>query len=498
MSNIKLEYIWNLLQYKPNEPLLFNTSLFLFLFFGLLVIYNLVKSSKPVRVGLLIIFSFYFYYLSAGYYTVIIFISAILNFFLGRWIASTDSFPIKRIFLALALILNIALLGYFKYTNFFLQIVNSLRGTEFNPLAIFLPIGISFYTFKALTYVFDIYYDTMEPTKNFFDFLLYLVFFPNVLMGPIDRAVDFIPQIEKEPFISKDDLGRATFLICTGLLKTVVISSYLEDNFLARVFEFPLRYTGVENLLAIYAYAVRLYCDFSGYTDLAIAISLFLGFKIMDNFNSPFKATSIADFWRRWHISLSKWLLDYLFKPVQISLRGLKVWGNTIALVVTFFVCGFWHGAGWNFILWGVYFGVLMAIALLLQKPKTKLYKALHIYNTKYLKFFQTIITFHFIAFSFIIFRSSNLQNVKDMVSQITDFFHAEVFIQFIERMPLIFGLIVIGFVSHFIPVKYENSLKKGVTALPLIGKVILIVIVIWIAAQFKSADIQPFIYFQF
>jgi D-alanyl-lipoteichoic acid acyltransferase DltB (MBOAT superfamily) len=338
----------------------------------------------------------------------------------------------------------------------------------------------------------------MKPTKNFFDFLLYLVFFPNVLMGPIDRAAKFIPQIEKEPFLSKDDLGRATLLICTGLLKTVVISSYLEDNFLSRVFEFPLRYTGVENLLAIYTYALRLYCDFSGYTDLAIAISLLLGFKIMDNFNSPFKAASIADFWRRWHISLSTWLLDYLFKPIQISLRGLKMWGNIIALVVTFFICGLWHGAGWNFILWGTYFGVLMSIAIIIQKPKIKLYKALKIYNTKILKFFQIVITFHFIAFSFLIFRLSNLQTIKDMINQITDFFHAEVFLQFIEKMPLIFGLIVIGFISHFLPVKFYTWMKKTVTALPLAGKIALLVIVIWIAAQFKSADIQPFVYFQF
>lgn len=498
MPSINFEYLKSLLIYKPNEPLLFNTSMFMLLFFGLIVVYNLVKKYKSGRVGVLILFSFYFYYLAAGYYTAILIFSAVINFFIGKWIADTDSFPVKRILLALALILNIALLGYFKYTNFFLQIITDLRGGEFNPLAIFLPIGISFYTFKALTYVFDIYYDTLKPTKNFFDFLLYLAFFPNVLMGPIDRAANFIPQIEKEPFISKDDLGRATFLICTGLLKTVVISSYLEDNFLSRVFEYPLRYTGVENLLAIYTYAIRLYCDFSGYTDMAIAISLLLGFRIMDNFNSPFKAASLADFWRRWHISLSTWLLDYLFKPVQISLRSLRIGGNIIGLVVTFFVCGFWHGAGWNFILWGVYFGVLMSIGLILQKPKTKLYKALKIYNTKFLKFFQVLVTFHFIVFSFMIFRLSNLQTIKDMISQIKDFFHGEVFLQFFEKMPLISGLIIIGFVSHFLPVKFTDRLQKAVTDLPLTGKIVLLVVVIWIAAQFKSADIQPFVYFQF
>jgi len=496
--NIKIENVWNLLKYKPGDPLLFNTSLFLILFFFFLVVYNLFKNNKRARVLSLIVFSFYFYYLSAGYFTAILIVSAFINFFFGRWIASTENFPKKRILLTITLILNLAVLGYFKYTNFLLQAINDLRGIEFNPIQIFLPIGISFYTFKALTYIFDIYYDTLKPTKNFFDFVLYLSFFPNVLMGPIDRAADFLPQINKEPFISKDDLGKATFLICSGLLKTVILSSYLEDNFIGRIFEFPIRYTGVENLFAIYAYAIRLYCDFSGYTDLAIGISLFLGFKIMDNFNSPFKATSIADFWRRWHISLSKWLLDYLFKPVQISLRSWRIFGNMIALVVTFFVCGLWHGAGWNFILWGLYFGVLMSVALLLQKPKEKLYKALKIHNTKFLRFFQIVITFHFIAFSFLLFRLNDLQIAKHMLSQIFDFFHGEVALQFIEKMPLIFGLIVIGFVSHFFPVKIEAAIKRSITALPLAGKIILLALVIWIVAQFKSADIQPFIYFQF
>src|SRR3989339_1358895 len=497
LFNIKIENVWNLLKYKPGDPLLFNTSLFLILFFFFLIIYNLFKNNKPARVLSLIVFSFYFYYLSAGYFTAILIISAVINFLFGRWIASTESFPKKRFLLALALILNLTLLGYFKYTNFLLQAISDLRGAEFNPLAIFLPIGISFYTFKALTYIFDIYYDTLKPTKNFFDFVLYLSFFPNVLMGPIDRAADFLPQIDKKPFISKDDLGKATFLICSGLLKTVILSSYLEDNFIGRIFEFPLRYTGVENLFAIYAYAIRLYCDFSGYTDLAIGISLFLGFKIMDNFNSPFKATSIADFWRRWHISLSKWLLDYLFKPMQFSMRSLRIWANVIAIFITFVICGLWHGGAWNFIIWGALHGFMMSFSLLVQKPKQALYKLLRINDTKFLRFFQVVITFHLIAASFIIFRTNDMQVIKDMFSQIFDFFHVEVFLQFAEKLPIILGLMLLGYVLHFMPAKIENGFRKFFVALPWFIQAILLVTVIWIAAQFKSADITPFIYFQ-
>ncbi|MFA7228182.1 MAG: MBOAT family O-acyltransferase, partial [Melioribacteraceae bacterium] len=265
-----------------------------------------------------------------------------------------------------------------------------------------------------------------------------------------------------------------------------------------RIFDYPLRYTGVENLLALYGYVLQIYCDFSGYSDMAIGVALLLGFKLMDNFNYPFKATSIADFWRRWHISLSKWLLDYLFKPIQISSRSLRIFGNVIALVVTFFVCGLWHGAGWNFILWGVFHGALMSISLFFKKPKDKFYKFLRIYDTKFLKVFQTVVTFHVVAFSFLIFRSQEMQNVEDMILQIYQYFHAEVFLQFAEKLPLILGLIFIGYLFHFLPARLGVWIQKIITMMPLPVKILFFVVVVWIVAQFKSADIQPFIYFQF
>jgi D-alanyl-lipoteichoic acid acyltransferase DltB (MBOAT superfamily) len=431
-------------------------------------------------------------------YFLILIVSAAANFYAGKWIAATENFTKKRILLLLALVLNLALLGYFKYTNFILQIIADISKQNIDPLSIFLPIGISFYTFKSLTYVFDIYYDTLKPTNSLRDFCLYVFFFPNIMLGPIDRAAKFLPQIEREPFISKEDIGRALFLIMLGLIKKVVIADYISLNFVDRIFDFPLRYTGVENLLAIYGYMLQIYCDFSGYSDMAIGIALLLGFKLMDNFNYPFKATSIADFWHRWHISLSKWLRDYLFKPIQISSRSMKIMGNIFALVVTFFICGLWHGAGWNFILWGVFHGVLMSISLLLKKPKDKFYKLLRIHNTRLLRFFQIVITFHLLALSFLIFRAKDFQSVIDILDQIYQFFHAEVFLQFAEKLPLIFSLLVLGYLFHFLPSKLGVWVQKIINAMPLPVKVLLLVVVIWITAQFKSADIQPFIYFQF
>ena len=496
--NINFQFLIDFFKYKPNDPLVFSTSLFLFLFLFFLLIYNFIGKNKSLRLSFLILFSLYFYYKSTGYYAGIIIISAVVNFLFAKGIAATDRMLFKRIYLLFAVIINIVILGYFKYTNFILQIFSEINKTNFEPLSIFLPIGISFYTFKSLSYVFDVYLETLEPTKSFRDFCVYVFFFPNILMGPIDRASKFLPQIDNEPFLSKEDLGRASLLLMVGLFKKVVIADYISLNFVDRIFDFPLRYTGVENLLAIYGYTLQVYCDFSGYTDMAIGVALFFGFKLMDNFNSPFKATSIADFWRRWHISLSTWLLDYIFKPLQFSMRSLKIWANIIAIFITFVICGVWHGAGWNFIIWGAMHGFMMSFALITQKPKQKLYTLLKINNTKFLKFFQTLITFHLIAFSFLIFRTSDFQIIKDMFSQIFDFFHAEVFIQFAEKLPVILGLIILGYILHFMPTKIENVFKKLVIALPWYFQAVLMVIVIWIVAQFKSADIAPFIYFQF
>ena len=498
LAQIDFSKILDLLQYQKYDPLIFSTSLFLFLFFFFLVFYNIFAKYKNVRIGLIILFSLYFYYKTTNYYAGILVVSAIINFLFAKWIAATDNFTFKRLFLALAVISNIAILGYFKYTNFIIQIINDIGNKQIEPLAIFLPIGISFYTFKSLTYVFDVYFDTLKPTNSFANFCVYVFFFANILAGPIDRASEFLPQIDKEPYLSKEDLGKAFFLISAGLLKKVVIADYISINFVDRIFDFPLRYTGVENLLAIYGYVLQIYCDFSGYSDMAIGIALLLGFKLMDNFNSPFKATSIADFWRRWHISLSKWLLDYLFKPIQISIRNLRMLANVIALFVTFLICGIWHGAGWNYIIWGAMHGFMMSFALLVQKPKNKLYTFLKIKDTKFLKFFQVIITFHLIAVSFIIFRAPDFQVVSEIFSQIGSFFHGEVFMQFVEKLPIIFGLMIIGYLFHFMPVKVETKLKQIIADLPITGKVAFLVIVIWIAVQFKSADITPFIYFQF
>jgi D-alanyl-lipoteichoic acid acyltransferase DltB (MBOAT superfamily) len=317
-------------------------------------------------------------------------------------------------------------------------------------------------------------------------------------LGPIERASNFLPQVEEDIPISKEMIGTAVFLIMSGLIKKVVIADYIGINFVDRVFETPLRFTGVENLIASYAYALQLYSDFSGYTDMALGISLFLGYRLTDNFNAPFKAISIADFWRRWHITLSSWCLDYIFKPLQIKFRGMNIFGNAIALFITFLVIGLWHGPSWTYIVFGAIHGTYLAFSIITRKLRNKFYKKTHPTSSRAVKLFQWFITFHLVVFAFIVFRSQSLAMAADMLNQIFSFFHGEVFMQFVDGYKLIFGLIIVGYLLHFLPEKIKDKSRWIVINSSIFVKVVMLVFVIWLVVQFRFADLQPFLYFKF
>lgn len=344
-SYISFHKLLQLFVYNPQDNLYFSSSFFLFTFFILLLFYRLFAKSKNAKIYAILIFSLFFFYKNSGYFLLLLLFTTLLNFYLGNWLYKTKSQSFKKFLFLFAILIDLGLLVYFKYTNFFIQILNDLHSGNIQPLDILLPIGISFYTFKAMSYVIELFIDTIQPTDSLKNFCLYMFFFPNILMGPIDRAEDFLPQVESENIITKEDIGRAVFLIICGLIKKNIIADYIGINFVDRVFQVPLFYTGVENLLASYAYTIQLYCDFSGYTDIAIGISLLLGYKIMNNFNIPFTATSISDYWRRWHISLSTWLLDYMFTPLQAKFRRMRIYGSAFATFLTFLAIGIWHGA---------------------------------------------------------------------------------------------------------------------------------------------------------
>jgi len=495
---IEWNKFWELFKYVPHDPLLFGSSMFIFFFIAVLIVYRFFSGNTSLRIYSLIIFSLFFYYKAAGVYLLLLVLIAVVNFYSGAWIYNAKDQLHKRLILTATIIINLGLLGYFKYTNFFLEILNDLKAGQFDMLDIFLPIGISFYTFKAMSYLIEIYFEMLEPIKSLRNFSLFVFFFPNVLMGPIDRAVNFLPQIEQKPIFTKEKIGLAVFLLCTGLFKKYVIADYISLNFTDRVFEFPLRFTGVENLFAVYGFALQGYADFSGYTDMALAIGLLLGFELMDNFNRPFKAHSVAEYWRRWHLSLSTWLLDYLFRPLQISLRNMKKAGTALAIFITFFVVGIWHGPSFTFILFGILHSTYLVFSMYTQPLRDAFYNKLGIKNAPWLKVLQIIFTFHLLAFTALLFRAPSLEFAGDMLSQIFTYFHAEVFPQYVSAYPSIVLLILIGYVSHFLPEAWEKKTVAVLTKTPLLIQAVILAIMIWLVWQVRSAEMQPFMYFKF
>ncbi|MHB1687662.1 MAG: MBOAT family O-acyltransferase [Ignavibacteriaceae bacterium] len=499
LQYIDFSKVQQLFVYDPSDRLYFSTSFFLFFFFFLLVFYRIFSKSKNLKIYTVIFFSLFFYYKNSGYFFLLLFASTFINFYFGSWIyKATRHVAGKKLLFISVIIIDLGILVYFKYTNFFIQIIDGVTSGNIQLLNIILPVGISFYTFKAMSYVIEIFMETMEPTNSLRDFVLYMYFFPDILAGPIDRAVAFLPQIEGSMTASKEDIGRAVFLIMSGLFKKAVIADYIGLNFVDRVFQVPLRFTGVENLLASYAFVIQIYCDFSGYTDMALGVGALLGFKLMDNFNMPFIATSIADYWRRWHISLSTWLLDYLFKPLQMSFRRMRIYGSALAIFITFLLIGFWHGANWTYLVFGLFHSTYLAVSLLTQKFRKAFYNKVHLSGTKALKIFQILITFHLVLITGIIFRSDSLKTALNVFHQIFKYFHGVVFFQWVTGYTQVFVFILIGYILHFIPKSVDNKIKNLITGSPVYVQALLLALMILILFQVESAQLQPVIYFNF
>ena len=253
-------------------------------------------------------------------------LSSLMDYYFAGRIHRSQHPATRKLFLAISMVTNLGILGYFKYTNFLIDSFNAVLHSNFALQDIFLPVGISFYTFQTMSYTIDVYRREIEPAKSFLDFAFFVCFFPQLVAGPIVRAKDFIPQIYQKIQLTKEETSLALFLIIGGLLKKAVISDYISLNFVDRVFDAPNSYTAIENLMAVYGYTLQIYCDFSGYSDMAIGLALLMGFTLPVNFRTPYQSKNITEFWRRWHISLSTWLKDYLYFSVGGNRRG-TFWG---------------------------------------------------------------------------------------------------------------------------------------------------------------------------
>ena len=303
----------DLLTYNPQQPMIFSSGLFLFLFLGFSLVYVLLQKHTSACLLFVSAFSYYFYYKSSGFYFFLLGIVTVSDFLLARRMERTETPWKRKLLVTVSLCINLGLLCYFKYTNFFYEMLAPLWNGSFQPLDIFLPVGISFFTFQSLSYTLDVYRRDLKPLDHLLDYVFYVSFFPQLVAGPIVRARDFISQIRQPLVVTNEMFGRGVFFIVSGLFKKAVISDYISVNFVERIFDNPGLYSGLENLMGIYGYALQIYCDFSGYSDMAIGIALLLGFHFPLNFNSPYKSDSVTDFWHRWHISLSTWLRDYLY-----------------------------------------------------------------------------------------------------------------------------------------------------------------------------------------
>ena len=494
------------LLYNPQTPLLFTRPVFWVFFLLVFGIFTLLYKKTFWRNTWLFVISVFFYYKSSGLFFSILLISVAVNFFLGNKLYKAESLRKKKTWVLIAVFFNLSWLVYFKYTYFFADLINNWFGTQlvvydwllyginqttgssFDATRILLPVGISFYTFQIISYIVDLYRNDVKPIKNLMDFGFYVSFFPQLVAGPIVRASAFVPQMYAGYKVHKDEAAQALFLILNGLFKKIVIADYISVNFVDRVFDNPMTYSGLENLLAVYGYSIQIYCDFSGYTDIAIGLALWMGFRLPVNFNSPYKADNITDFWRRWHISLSTWLKDYLYIPLGGNRKG-KI-RTYINLALTMLIGGLWHGANLRFVIWGALHGTYLALH--------KLWLTVFPNQNKKLRFLRVFITFHIVTLTWMAFRAKSMSSVLDMFSQMLYNFKGRFALEIIQAYKLVLGLIVFAFIIHWLPTHWKNWCRGIFIDMPVYLKVAATVLIIFILAQFTSAELQPFIYFQF
>ena len=620
-----LDFLQHIFAFNPNSPLLF-TQFYFWAFFAIVyALFSLLHNKRLLRNSYLLFVSLFFYYKSSGLAVLILIFITLSDFLIARQIDRNSINWKRKAWLILSVVIDLGLLAYFKYAYFFTNMVNDLFGTEFRVFDIFswignnltrtnrfdvdtivLPVGISFYIFQVISYTADVYNRRIKPVTNILDFGFYVSFFPQLVAGPIVRASEFIPQIYKPFHLSRRQFGIAVFWIINGLVKKIVLSDYIATNFIDRVFDNPLLFSGFENTMALFAYSMQVYADFSGYTDIAIGVAMLMGFYLPKNFDSPYKSKNPQEFWRRWHMSLSRWLKTYLYIPLggnRNATFGTYFWIITIATIalilsgcwwafgitltigiivaivglfvperrkkiyanlnsfITMLLGGLWHGASWNFMIWGGLNGIGMIINKLWRDMSWNLRITMmliitagiflihannptpvvnlafwwitiltiatlirYIYNlvmklhnrqndSKYAtaagNVWAVAQTFVFISFTRLFFRSSsNLdpatanheawETATNMVNQIGTAWDTTIIPDICLEYWKVFTLVLLGLIIHWLPDNFKRRYRIVFAGLPIYVMVLIICVVVFIIYQFVTADLQPFIYFQF
>lgn len=551
---------WSIIEqwftYQENSPLLFTQRYFWVFFAFVMGGFSLVYKHTARRNVFLFAVSLFFYYKTSGFYFIILLFSTVIDFVIG-WAIYTNKVKWQRQFLvALSVLVNLMVLGYFKYAYFVVDFLHDLTGIELTVInsfalwtnqavgtnfvfeKILLPVGISFFTFQTISYSVDIYRGHVKPVRNILDFGFYVSFFPQLVAGPIVRASEFIPQIHQPYQLSKQRAGLAVFWILNGLLKKLFLADYLAVQFIDRVFDNPQLYSGFETMSALFGYSLQVYADFSGYTDVAIGIAMLLGFTLPKNFNSPYKASSVADFWRRWHLSLSTWLRDYLYIPLGGNRKGsiasyvivfiffvmialiagnssltlilsgifalgsfamryspvVAKWVNTnINLMLTMILGGLWHGASWNFVTWGTLNGIGLVVYKNWKKVSPWADK-----KKWYNRAIGLFLTLTFITFTRAWFRSPTWNGAIELLTKITNDFGMDTVAGVVTGNWKFFSVMLLGYIIHWIPGRYKSQLQYKVAHAPVWILYVLVLASTLVIYQILSAEVQPFIYFAF
>lgn len=588
-----MESLRYILGFNSESPLLF-TQFYFWAFFALAyALFALIMEATPDKWGnkklhlrniYLLFVSWFFYYKTSGLFLLILTFVTLSDWFIAKGIEkfkTDDTQRIKaKLLLTLSVVIDLSLLFYFKYAYFFTNVFNDWFGTNVRVFDIFayigngfsnagrfsvdvivLPVGISFYIFQVISYTCDVFRGRIKTVKNILDFGFYVSFFPQLVAGPIVRAEEFIPQLYKPFHLSRRAFGIAVFWIINGLAKKIIMSDYLAVNLIDRVFDHPLLFSGFENLFAVFAYSLQVYADFSGYTDIAIGVAMLMGFYLPMNFNSPYKSKTPQEFWRRWHMSLGRWLKTYLYIPLggNRTIFGRKVnklWASNFNSFITQILGGLWHGASWNFVLWGAINGAGMIINKIWREQNwhvrfaemTSLTGILCVldYSTnlpvwslfavwaaivwvgtaiRYIYWlcqgaetkvvtalgnaWAILQTFTFITFTRLFFRSSsNLEpetankvaweTATNMVNQIGGAWNNDIIPDFLWEFRGVVVMFIAGMIIHWLPTDFKRRYRLWFSSMPLWLIVLAVCVAIIIIYQFVSAEMQPFIYFQF
>lgn len=462
----------------------FTTLLFAVFFLATLTLYWALARWRTLQKVLLLAASYCFYAAWNWKLLGLLIAASLFTYGVGEGIARTSAKPARRAWATAGVVALLAMLGVFKYYEFFSESLNALLGRlNLAPrvplLEIVLPLGISFYTFQAISYLLDIHWKRGPKAKNLLDGLLFMAFFPKLLSGPLVRSRDFLAQLEAPAPALVPEVSRAGVLILSGLVKKVVLAALIDIKLVSDAFAAPQNYTAPALWAALFGYALLLYWDFSGYTDIALGTALLLGLRLPENFNHPYIATDIGDFWRRWHISLSNWLRDYLFVP----LGGLHIRRRWSAVVLTMVIAGLWHGAGWTYILWGTFHGVMLFCHHGLRELKLR-WKG---------GWWGRLGTFVLVCFSWLIFRSESLPAAWTYFKHLFAFTAAG---QGFSALVLV--LLAIGLAEQVWGGRWRQLLIGASERLPWVLRPAL-----WLACglailALKPGEVAPYIYFGF